>query len=168
MLLQIETTQVTIERLIDECHKVGTQIILNPAPTRSLKEGYIDKVNYLTPYETEFKVLVTGEKIEDELKRYPNKLIITLGSEGPVLNNGKVIQEVPAMEVAEIFDTTWAGDTFNGVLAFSLVSGEMLIESVCFANLVGSLSITKKGAQSGMPTLVVIKSHETLKNLRGK
>ena len=35
VLLQIDTPQVTIERLINEGHKVGTQIILNPAPTRS-------------------------------------------------------------------------------------------------------------------------------------
>ncbi len=72
------------------------------------------------------------------------------------------------MEVAEIFDTTWAGDTFNGALAFSLASGEMLIERVCFANLVGSLSITKKGSQVGMSTLEMIKSHETLKNYEVK
>ena len=97
------------------------------------------------------------------LKQYFNKLIITLDSKGAAFNNGEVIQEVPAVEVAEIFDTTWAGEAFNGALAFSLASGEMLIERVCFANLVDTLSITKKGAQSGMPTLALIKSHETLK-----
>lgn len=35
VLVQNETPQVTIEKVIDECHKVGTQIVLNPAPTRS-------------------------------------------------------------------------------------------------------------------------------------
>ena len=56
------------------------------------------------------------------LKQYHNKLIITLGSQGAVFYNGEEIQEVPAMEVAEIIDTTGAGDTFNGALAFSLAS----------------------------------------------
>ena len=82
------------------------------------------------------------------LEQYPNKLIITLGSQGAVFYNGEEIQEVPAMEVAEIIDTTGA-DTFNGALAFSLASEKTLIESVRFANLAGSLSITKRGAQSG-------------------
>ncbi|WP_328803127.1 PfkB family carbohydrate kinase [Ruoffia halotolerans] len=118
-------------------------------------------VDYLIPNETQFNVLFPGERIEDVLKRYLNKFIITLGSEGAVFNNGEAIQEVPAVEVAEIFDTTWAGDAFNGALAFSLASGEMLIERVCFANLVGSLSITKKGSQAGMSTLEMMEAHET-------
>lgn len=126
------------------------------------------KVDYLTPNETEFNVLFPGEKIEDVLEQYPNKLIITLGSQGAVFYNGEEIQEVPAMEVAEIIDTTGAGDTFNGALAFSLASEKTLIESVRFANLAGSLSITKRGAQSGMPTLAEKESHKAFKNLRGE
>ena len=46
VLVQIDTAQVTIESLIDEGHKVGTQIILNPASTRLWRERYIEIVDY--------------------------------------------------------------------------------------------------------------------------
>ncbi|MBZ6527629.1 ribokinase [Aerococcaceae bacterium DSM 111021] len=160
VLVQNETPVSTIEHLIDVCHEVQTPIIVNPAPAREMSETYIKKVTYLTPNESEFKMLFPGESLESILKRYPNKLIVTLGSEGAVFFDGTNIQQIPAVDVSDIVDTTGAGDTFNGALAFAVASGLDLVDAVRFANLAGSLSITKKGAQAGMPTLDVLELHE--------
>ncbi|WP_318036024.1 PfkB family carbohydrate kinase [Halobacillus shinanisalinarum] len=48
-------------------------------------------------------------------------------------------------------DTTGAGDTFNGALATRLASGKRLEDAVNYANAAAAMSVTKLGAQSGMP-----------------
>ncbi|HBY90413.1 MAG TPA: ribokinase [Aerococcaceae bacterium] len=160
VLVQNETPVETIEQLIDMCNEVDTPIILNPAPAREMSEAYIAKVDYLTPNESEFKVLFPEETMENILQKYPNKIIVTLGAEGAVFFDGKSRQWIPAVDVPDVVDTTGAGDTFNGALAFGVASGLALEESVQFANLAGSLSITKKGAQAGMPTLEIMREHK--------
>ena len=43
-------------------------------------------------------------------------------------------------------------DTFNAALAVALAEGKAIEESLKFANRAASLSVTKFGAQGGMPT----------------
>lgn len=58
---------------------------------------------------------------------------------------------VPGFPV-EAVDTTGAGDTFNGALAVALTEGKSLYDALAYANLAASMSVTKFGAQGGMPT----------------
>jgi len=48
-------------------------------------------------------------------------------------------------------DTTAAGDAFAGGLAVALCEGKSLEEACRFANAVGALAVTRKGAQPSMP-----------------
>lgn len=50
-------------------------------------------------------------------------------------------------------DTTGAGDTFCGALAAALVRGDSIEGAVIFANKAASFTVTRLGAQSGMPEL---------------
>jgi ribokinase len=53
-------------------------------------------------------------------------------------------------------DTTGAGDTFNGALAtFWHLGVAKALRRACAA---GALSVTKPGAQGGMPTLAELES----------
>lgn len=153
VIVQNETPHAAVTALIDLCHNAPTRLILNPAPARALAVEYIDKVDYLTPNETEFAVLFPGEDMATVAARYPNKLIVTLGAQGAMFHDGTQLVTVPAYPVAQVVDTTGAGDTFNGALAVAIASGLPLAESIRFANLAGSLSIQKAGAQGGSPTL---------------
>ncbi|MPM34539.1 Sulfofructose kinase [bioreactor metagenome] len=66
--------------------------------------------------------------------------------------DGSEMKIVPSYNV-EVVDTTGAGDTFCGGLAAALVRGDNLEDAIKFANKAAAISITKLGAQSGMPTL---------------
>lgn len=68
----------------------------------------IDKVSYLTPNEHEFKVLFPDKELSDVLAEYPNKLIITMGATGALVNNGQKEVLVPAFKTTPV-DTTGAG-----------------------------------------------------------
>lgn len=53
----------------------------------------------------------------------------------------------------KVKETTGAGDTFNGSLAHGIINNYSMENIVGFAGTAASLSVTKLGAQTGMPTL---------------
>lgn len=69
--------------------------------------------------------------------------------------NGALL--VPARKVSAV-DTTGAGDCFNGVLAVALSAGMPLEKAVLRANLAASISVTRRGALTSMPTLEDLES----------
>jgi ribokinase len=160
VLVQNETPVDTVEHLIRRCNEIGIPLLLNPAPARELHSSLIDQVTFLTPNETECSFLFPGEDIETVLAKYPNKLIVTLGSSGAVYHDGQGIQRIPSIKVEQVVDTTGAGDTFNGAFAFAYASGLNLHDSIRFGNIAAGLSIQKAGAQTGAPTLEQMKEHE--------
>lgn len=160
VMVQNETPEDTVNKLIEKCDELNVPLLLNPAPARALNQALIEKVSFLTPNETEFDVLFPGEKMDDVLRRYPNKLIITLGSRGSTFFDGESIKVVPSLKVENVVDTTGAGDTFNGAFAFAYASGLPIEDSIHFGNIAAGLSIQKVGAQTGAPTLEQMKEHE--------
>ena len=152
VLLQLEIPIEVVEYVIDICSKNRVKTILNPAPIQTLKEDTLEKLDYLTPNEHEFEILYGSKREEEMLKKHKNKLIITKGSEGVSFSDGDKVINVPSNKV-EVVDTTGAGDTFNGSFAYSLVKGMSIKESIEFANKAAAISVTKFGAQGGMPTL---------------
>ncbi|PMB85066.1 ribokinase [Dolosicoccus paucivorans] len=162
VIVQNETPVETVQRLIEQCTACEVPIILNPAPARLLETKWLDQVTYLTPNETEFAELFSGETMDAVLSRYTNKLIITLGDQGAMFHDGKNVVTVPSYKVSpdDIVDTTGAGDTFNGALAVALANEFDLADAIRFANLAGGLSIQHKGAQGGIPTLDQMKESE--------
>lgn len=151
VLIQQEVPEETVEYVSDICHELQVPLLLNPAPARALSESVIEKASYLTPNEHEAAVLFNGLSQEEALKRYPNKVFITEGKKGVRYYNGQEEVLVPSYKVKAV-DTTGAGDTFNAAFAVALAEGKSFEESLRFANRAASLSITKFGAQGGMPT----------------
>ena len=152
VIIQNEIPMPIISGLIEICDELSVKIIYNPAPAEEMDLDLIEKVTYFTPNENEFSLLFPGLTLEEGLKTYPNKLIITLGDEGVAYSNGEEIIQIPSYKV-KVKDTTGAGDTFNGALAYALSVDADLKTSIQFANLVAAISIQKDGAQGGMPTL---------------
>lgn len=162
VILQNELPLQATEWIISYCFMHGVHTIYNPAPARTIDSSVIDKVTYLTPNESEFRFLFPNLTVEEGLMRFPNKLVLTSGSKGIYYSDGKKIIHVPSYQVDAV-DTTGAGDTFNGALAVALSSGSALESAIRFGNLAAALSITKFGAQSGMPTLEELKKSKFYK-----
>ncbi len=49
-------------------------------------------------------------------------------------------------------DTTAAGDTFNGAFVTALAEGMSQEEAIAFGNKAASISVTRKGAQTSIPS----------------
>jgi ribokinase len=149
LLLQLEIPLKSVMKATDIANKHGIPVILNPAPIQKLPIKLLEGVTYLTPNEHEFKQLL-NQASKDEIELIKAKSIVTKGEKGVEFqfNNQQICIE--AMQV-EVIDTTGAGDTFNGALAVALSNKQSLRDAVYFATVAASISITKMGAQTGMP-----------------
>ncbi|OAX48086.1 ribokinase [Paenibacillus sp. AD87] len=151
VMIQQEIPEETVVRVSEICAQSGTPLLLNPAPARKVPDEVIDNAAYITPNEHEAEILFQGMTPAEALRKYPNKLFITEGSNGVRYFDGEQEIVVPTYKVEPV-DTTGAGDTFNAAFAVALAEGKPLQDSIRFANRAASLSVTKFGAQGGMPT----------------
>lgn len=150
-IFQLEIPLEPVEALINILHQHHKIIILDPAPMQQLTAELIEQVTYLTPNEHEVEMIVgQTDRLEDKLSEYPNQMLVTFGADGVKYHDGKEVITVPSRKVKAV-DTTGAGDTFTGAFAVALSEGKPLKECIEFGTIAGSLSVTKKGAQSGMP-----------------
>ena len=151
VLIQQEIPEETVDYVIELCDELGVPIILNPAPARKIKASTMKKATYLTPNEHEANVLFNVDDYRKILSQYPNKVFVTEGASGVRYHDGQSEVIVPAYQV-EAIDTTGAGDTFNAALGVALAEGKTINESLKLANVAAAMSVTKFGAQGGMPT----------------
>ncbi|MFD6439271.1 ribokinase [Peribacillus sp. NPDC060186] len=151
VMVQQEIPEETVLYLAELCEKLQKRLLLNPAPARKISEAVIQQSSFITPNEHEFEILFDGRDRTEVLTEYPNKLFITEGKNGVRYFDGHEEKIVPSF-VVEAVDTTGAGDTFNAALAVAVAEGKSFDDCLLFANRAASISVTKLGAQGGMPT----------------
>jgi len=165
LLTQLEIPMETVEYALQKAKQFGLRTILNPAPYKKLPTKLFEYADYLTPNETEFESMVgkkfeSSEDFEMEMLQWSNihkvNLIVTRGSRGSSYIEDGEVHTVPCIKV-DVVDTTGAGDTFNGILAYAIAEKMKLREAVTMAGIGASLSITALGAQTGMPSIEKLK-----------
>lgn len=159
-LIQLEIPIETVEYTIERCFHQNMKVILNPAPAKKLNLDVLKHLFVITPNESEAELL-TGIQITDEASVQKaakllfdlgvGNVVITLGSKGAYLHNKSVSKMIPAPPVTAV-DTTAAGDCFNGALAVALSEDFPLEKAISFACKAASISVTRMGAQSSLPT----------------
>ena len=150
-VLEIPATAAAHAMRLGRKHHVRT--LLNPAPAAPLSDEIFRNVDFITPNETELRVLqglppddsTPTEKLARRLQgRGARTIIVTMGEQGSlVLTNGETFH-VPSVAV-EVVDTTGAGDAFNSGLAMALAEGKDLVSAVKYATCAGALACTKLG-----------------------
>ncbi|MCM3443053.1 ribokinase [Metabacillus halosaccharovorans] len=158
ILLQLEIPLDSVVAATELAQKHQVPVILNPAPMQKLSKNLILQAAYITPNEHELESLLASTNLsEEETNILKEKSIVTKGAKGIQLYESGKEQLVRGYQV-EAVDSTGAGDTFNGALAVSLSTGSPLIKASQFANAAAALSVTKLGAQAGMPTKEEVES----------
>lgn len=164
LLVQLEVPMETVAAAVELAAENSVQVILNPAPANEIPSEVLEKVNIITPNETETELLTGIEVIDEQSARKAanalhhqgvDTVIITRGSEGAFVSDGNEAFSVPAFS-QQVVDTTAAGDVFNGTLSVALVEGRPLREAVAFACAAAGISTTILGAQPSIPDRVKI------------
>ncbi len=173
LLMQLESPVETVTYAAKMAAEAGVPVILNPAPAPAepLSEELLKSLYLITPNRSEAS-RISGIEVKDMESAYraakairdmgPKCVIITLGSEGSLLDDGAMPMRVEALKV-EAVDTTAAGDTYNGVLASVIAEGRSLIEAMREANVAAAISVTRMGAQPAAPTREEIKEMKNRK-----
>jgi ribokinase len=168
VIAQMKIPKEVSKELIKFCHKNNVFLVLTPCRPLRLRgeDELLEKINIITCNHDECskifgdlvkdkdnkdKYVLTEEKMQEVLKRFPNKLIVTLGSNGVIYHDGKKVVKLPALEVDNVVDTTGAGDTLNGNLVASLAEGKSLRESIIDGMKAATIKLKYNGAQEGMP-----------------
>ncbi len=171
LLVQLEVPLETVARAIAIARAGGARIILDPAPapTQALPDAILSGLDYLTPNLTELACL-TGDSLSEDADearivtsarklcaRGVRTVIAKLGSRGAIVVSAQAFEPVPAFRVSPV-DTTAAGDCFNGAFATALVSGASELNACRFAAAAAAVSVTRAGAQAGMPSRDEVRS----------
>ena len=140
--------------------KHGVPTILNAAPARAdYDRELLASVDILVVNETEAELLAGHEDLDTcgaALQKLCKHVIITLGKDGALLwQEGKDKVKITGQPVKQedVVDTTGAGDSFVGSLAYFVSSRSdlSLAEAVTRSCSVASLSVLKKGTQASYP-----------------
>ena len=151
VLVQMEIPLETVEATLRLGHRLGVPVILNPAPAQKLPVDWLKLARYVTPNQLELATLLGADPAEDFqqlMRRAPCPVVLTRGAEGAWYREQGEPEHQPGFKV-EAIDSTGAGDTFNAALAVFLHEG--LPEAVRKACAAAALSVSKLGAQGGMP-----------------
>jgi ribokinase len=161
LLVQLETNIEALVSAVDIANSKGIKVILNPAPApqNPLPDELLNKIDILTPNETEASI-ISGIKVvsfKDAVKaaglikrKGIGTVIITMGGKGAFVLAESAEYTIDPFAV-DVLDTTGAGDAFNGGLATALAEGMDIFHAVQFANATGALSVTKLGTAPSMP-----------------
>lgn len=157
IVCQLKVPKDVTVRLINFCYENNKMLVLTPCRPEKLcvidedNINLLDKVSIITANKVECEKLFNTSDIESCIRKYPNKLIVTLGSSGLMYFDGNRIIKMPAINIDNVVDSTGAGDTLNGNLVYYLSTGLSLKHSLRKGMFASAMKIRKKGAQLGMP-----------------
>jgi ribokinase len=163
LLVQLEVPLETVEAAARIAHRGRVTVVLDPAPARRDAIALLSVVDYVTPNETELRVLAGappgGTTPSEEaaamartlIAKGGDRVIAKLGAAGAIAVWRDGEERWPGHRVPAV-DTTAAGDAWNGAFAVALAEGRSLRDAGAFANAAAALSVTRAGAQPGMPT----------------
>ena len=165
VLVSTEIPAAAVAAAVEEAFTARVRCILNPAPVLQVVAELLDRGPILTPNRSELSALAallgegSGSAAADAqhiVARTHHPVVVTQGGDGVLIVSADgAVELVPAPPVV-VRDTTGAGDTFNGVLAVRLASGDDLATAVPIAVVAASLSVTQVGARGGMPSAAEI------------
>lgn len=161
VIMQLEIPVEVVEYVKNLAISMGKQVIVDPAPAvTGLSDSFWNGIDYIKPNETELEILI-GRKINtrEELKNGAREMlakgvkgiIATLGEDGCLFVTKEKEMFFEANKVTAV-DTTAAGDSFTAGFALALSEDKNLEEAIRFGQKVSAITVTRKGAQTSLPS----------------
>jgi len=155
-LIQLEIPIETLYYVAEICREKSVKLILDPAPVADLDFSRLKGTWMITPNQAELDMLVPGngnviEKAITLQKKGFEYVLATLGDQGSILVSESGAVNYSAARVSEVVDTTAAGDSFAGTLAFALSNGLNVDESIKIASEAAAITVSRAGAQPSLP-----------------
>ena len=156
IVMQLEIPILVVSYVAMIAKKYNKTVVLDPAPAKyNLPEELYKNIDIIKPNETELQIL-TNTKFNNSddiinsckllIEKGVNNVVVTLGSKGSILVNKEIVKRFNAMEVDAV-------DTTAAALVTYLALDKSLEESIEFAHIASSITVTKMGAQNSIPSI---------------
>jgi sugar/nucleoside kinase (ribokinase family) len=146
------------KRAVDVATTEGMILSLDPgrAPASFEFRDIIKSVDLLfanqSDLRTHFKVTPSKKSLMRFAKTFPGILVVKQGKSGAVATDGFEYCTSDVFEVP-VIDTLGAGDSFAAGFVTAWIRSEEIEQALHVANAVAALTLTKRGAQMGQPSL---------------
>ena len=161
VITQLESPLPAVEAALRLAREAGALSVLNPAPFVPVADSLLRLCDWIIPNEIEaahltgIEVLSPADAVRAALKLRERSggasIAITLGADGVWIECATFSGLVPGFPITPV-DTVGAGDTFIGAFVTRLVEGTTARDAARFAGAASALSVTRRGAQTGIPT----------------
>ena len=161
VILQMEIPQEVNAYAAEKAKACGCRVLMNAAPAAPFDDQHIALCDIMVVNEVEAafycgEEIDSIEKAKEQIQRmaenYHNSWIFTLGSAGSVVCDGTRAEFIPSKKVDAV-ESTGAGDSYIGGVAYALGRGMDLFEASRFATCCSAVTVCRVGAQDSMPTL---------------
>lgn len=168
VMLQLEIPMSVNMKVASYAKASGVPVMLNPAPAASLPKELLSCITYLSPNEHEAKLLAgieisagggrISQKETEQVLRWSEEngighVIITLGENGAVISDGKMVRNVPCVSIDPVRDPTAAGDSFVASFCTGVCMGMSHLQAMKFASYAAAITVNKMGAMPSLPTM---------------
>ena len=176
LLMQLEIPVDAVMHAAWTAHEKNIPIILDAGPANAdfpLED--LPPLEIFSPNETETEIF-TGinptnpdnclrAAMELQKKVVAKYYVIKLGGRGCYIYDGKYYHCLPAYGVNAV-DTTAAGDAFTAALTLEYLRSGDIVRAGRYANVVGALAVSKKGALPSLPTDAMVEKFIAEKAIR--
>lgn len=112
-------------------------------------------VDILLTGEDEAEIILGSDSLENYIKKFHeygiSKVVIKQGAEGSIGSDGIQVYNMPPIKARAVVDTVGAGDGYDAGFISSILKGMSFEKALHFANAVGSMVVSVKGDNEGLP-----------------
>ena len=176
LLMQLEIPGDAVMHAAWTAHEKNIPIILDAGPANpDFPLDELPPLEIFSPNETETEIF-TGinptnpdnclrAAMELQRRVVAKYYVIKLGGRGCYIYDGKYYHCLPAYGVNAV-DTTAAGDAFTAALTLEYLRSGDIVRAGRYANVVGALAVSKKGALPSLPTEAMVSKFIAEKAIR--
>lgn len=161
VLLQFEIPEATVIAATQFASRKDIPIIVDAGPAYSgYPLGELAPLEIISPNESETYALtgVMPNTMDNCLraatvlmqKVQTKYVVIKLGGRGAYIHDGRYSRLITPYE-CDVVDTTAAGDAFTAAMTLEYLKTGDIVKAVKYANVVGSMVVSKAGAASSIP-----------------
>ncbi len=162
-----ETTRQAVIKAVDAAYEAGVPVSLDPnirseimkqETIRALIHPVLEKIRVIIPSVGELNWMFGNDRDEEEiiaelLTTNIELIVRKEGEKGSTFFTQEGKMYVDAFHVEEIVDPTGCGDAFCAGVIYGLLRGWSHDKVAVFANAVGGLTATRKGAMEGIGSI---------------
>lgn len=166
IMMQLEIPLDTVYYAFEKASSKGVPVVLDAGPAMKIDLSKLKGIHVISPNETEAFAL-TGIQVDSEESALEAAkilaeeteavyVLIKMGERGALLYENGKHEMFPAFKVKAV-DTTAAGDSFTAAMTVKMMQYGDMKRALRYANAVGAICVSRKGAQPSLPTAQEVK-----------